>query len=244
VAFTIEAIKGIDYAFFSAAAGIYTASYAADTTSPTVTSISPVNGATGVSQGTTVTVAFSEAIDPTTINTNSFMLRDPTNTVVPATVGYAAATHTASLTPNSSLAASTTYNATVTTAVKDLFGNALSADQTWSFTTAAGPTCPCSAWNGSATPASPSVDDPNAVELGVKFKVDLDGFITGIRFYKGTTNTGTHVGNLWSSTGQLLATATFSNESAAAGELLQSGAGRGQHSLYRIVSYQCRLLCR
>jgi hypothetical protein len=52
------------------------------------------------------------------------------------------------------------------------------------------------------------------VELGVKFRVDLNGFITGIRFYKGTTNTGTHVGNLWTSAGQLVATATFTNETA------------------------------
>jgi len=38
------------------------------------------------------------------------------------------------------------------------------------------------------------------------------GTITGIRFYKGTGNTGTHVGNLWSSSGTLLATATFTGE--------------------------------
>ena len=52
------------------------------------------------------------------------------------------------------------------------------------------------------------------MELGVKFRVDLNGFITGIRFYKGATNTGTHVGNLWTSAGQPLATATFANETA------------------------------
>ena len=46
VAFTMDTIKGIGYAFFSAAAGSYTATYAADTTPPTVTSTSPVNGAT------------------------------------------------------------------------------------------------------------------------------------------------------------------------------------------------------
>ena len=45
--------------------------------------------------------------------------------------------------------------------------------------------------------------------------MDLNGFITGIRFYKGTTNTGTHVGTLWSNAGQLLATATFANETAS-----------------------------
>jgi hypothetical protein len=53
------------------------------------------------------------------------------------------------------------------------------------------------------------------VELGVKFRSDVSGTITGIRFYKASTNTGTHVGNLWTSTGTLLATATFSGESAS-----------------------------
>jgi hypothetical protein len=52
------------------------------------------------------------------------------------------------------------------------------------------------------------------VEVGVKFRADLDGYITGIRFYKGAGNTGTHVGSLWSATGTLLARATFSGESA------------------------------
>jgi hypothetical protein len=52
------------------------------------------------------------------------------------------------------------------------------------------------------------------VELGVKFQSQVAGQVTGVRFYKGTGNTGTHVGRLWSSTGQLLAQATFTNESA------------------------------
>ena len=58
----------------------------------------------------------------------------------------------------------------------------------------------------------PDVDDPSAVELGVKFRSDVDGFVTGVRFYKGADNTGTHVGNLWTTTGTLLATATFASE--------------------------------
>jgi hypothetical protein len=53
------------------------------------------------------------------------------------------------------------------------------------------------------------------VELGVKFQSDVNGSITGIRFYKASTNSGTHVGNLWTSTGTLLATATFTNETAS-----------------------------
>jgi len=49
----------------------------------------------------------------------------------------------------------------------------------------------------------------------MKFTSDVAGNVTGVRFYKGSTNTGTHIGNLWSSTGQLLATVTFANETAS-----------------------------
>ena len=42
-----------------------------------------------------------------------------------------------------------------------------------------------------------------------------NGFITGVRFSKGVNNTGTHVGNLWSSSGTLLASATFTGESGS-----------------------------
>jgi hypothetical protein len=58
-------------------------------------------------------------------------------------------------------------------------------------------------------------NDPNPVELGVKFQSSVAGTITAIRFYKGPQNTGTHVGNLWSASGMLLAMATFSNESTS-----------------------------
>lgn len=214
VALTIDTIKGVEYAFFSAAAGTYTATYAPDSTSPTVISTSPAAGAMGVSQSAVVTATFSEAMDPTTLNANTFVLRNSSNVVAPANVTYTAATRTATLTPNSPLAAGATYTANLTTSVKDLSGNAL-ANLTWSFSTAAAPSCPCTIWNSSATPLNPSVVDPNSVELGVKFKVDLNGFITGVRFYKGAANTGVHVGNLWNSAGQLLATANFTNETAS-----------------------------
>jgi hypothetical protein len=72
-------------------------------------------------------------------------------------------------------------------------------------------------------PPNPDVSaaqDPAAatygVELGVKFKSDLVGWISAIRFYKGdTANGGTHVGHLWTVSGTLLATATFTNETAS-----------------------------
>src|SRR5262249_48036542 len=74
--------------------------------------------------------------------------------------------------------------------------------------------CPCSIWTASTVPLNPSNSDPNAVEVGVKFRSSVAGFISGVRFYKGPLNTGTHIGNLWTSTGTQLATATFTNESA------------------------------
>ena len=75
------------------------------------------------------------------------------------------------------------------------------------------PDCPCTLWLDTNIPGTPSSNDANAVELGVKFQSYLDGFITGIRFYKGALNTGTHTGNLWSASGQNLASAVFTNES-------------------------------
>jgi hypothetical protein len=66
-----------------------------------------------------------------------------------------------------------------------------------------------------ATPAEIAVDSDGAVELGVKFRSDVAGQITGIRFYKGGGMSGTHVGNLWSASGTRLATVTFTGESAS-----------------------------
>jgi len=75
--------------------------------------------------------------------------------------------------------------------------------------------CPCTIWNGTTGPTLASASDSNAVELGVKFRTTVNGYITALRFYKGPANTGTHVGNLWTSTGSLLASVTFTNETAS-----------------------------
>jgi hypothetical protein len=77
------------------------------------------------------------------------------------------------------------------------------------------PDCPCSDWNPSTTPAQVDSGDASAGEFGVRFRTDYDGYITGVRFYKSASNKGTHVGNLWSNTGTLLATAIFVNESGS-----------------------------
>jgi Domain of unknown function (DUF4082)/Fibronectin type III domain len=68
---------------------------------------------------------------------------------------------------------------------------------------------------GSATPATVDSGDGNSVELGVKFNSEVAGNVTGIRFYKATTNTGTHIGSLWSASGTLLESATFTSETGS-----------------------------
>ena len=81
-------------------------------------------------------------------------------------------------------------------------------------------------WNASASPSVQSLwsnsvpahadsSDPNSVNVGLRFHSSVPGQILGIRFYKGPGNTGTHVGSLWSSSGQRLGGVTFSNETAA-----------------------------
>jgi predicted phage tail protein len=70
------------------------------------------------------------------------------------------------------------------------------------------------------TPATVDSGDTSAVNLGVEFNSNEAGSIAGIRFYKAATNTGTHVGALWSATGTLLASGTFTNESASGWQTL------------------------
>ena len=72
----------------------------------------------------------------------------------------------------------------------------------------------CSLWSSTTTPTVASAPDTSGVELGVKFRSSVNGFIKGIGFYKGSGNTGTHTGTLWTSTGTQLATVTLQGETA------------------------------
>jgi methionine-rich copper-binding protein CopC len=143
----------------------------ADTTPPTVTSVTPVNGATGVSAATAVTATFSEAINAATLtSTGNFVLRDPANVVVPGTVSYNASTRVGTLAPSTALAASTTYTATImggTNGIKDLAGNALASNVVWSFTTALADTTPPTVT--SVTPANGAIGVSAAAAVTATF---------------------------------------------------------------------------
>jgi large repetitive protein len=114
-----------------------TVSAPADNTPPTVTGTTP--SGTSVAPATTATATFSEAMDASTITSSTFTLTPSGGSAVSATVSYDPSNNTATLSPASALAAGTTYTAKLAGgSVKDVAGNGLAADNTWTFTTASG----------------------------------------------------------------------------------------------------------
>jgi methionine-rich copper-binding protein CopC len=186
-----------------------------DTSTPTVSAVTPTDGSTGVPISTQPTAVFSKPVQPSTIN---FTLTGPSGPIA-GTTAYDAPTHTATFQPTQLLPSGVSITASVSGA-KDSAGT-VAAPISWSFTTGGIKTCPCTVWPSSATPVTASTTDHGSVELGMRFRADADGYITGVRFYKGASNTGTHTGSLWTNSGQLLATATFTNETATGWQQVQ-----------------------
>ncbi len=111
-----------------------------DLTPPTVTAFTPVSGKTGVNVGSTVTATFSRTLQPSTVNANTFLLKDPAGNTVPATISYDSSANVATLDPTAALLYGTVYRAVLPAGgVKDLGGNPIAADAQASFTTEASP---------------------------------------------------------------------------------------------------------
>jgi len=108
---------------------------------PTVISVTPPSGAAAVCPNTVVTAAFSQAMNPATINATTFTLTAGTPPVaVTGVVTYAGST--ATFTPPGALALNTIYTATITTGAQDTFGNALASNYGWTFKTSAAACAP------------------------------------------------------------------------------------------------------
>ena len=100
---------------------------------PVVISTIPANGALGVPFNQIISATFNEAVNPSTISESTFIVKKADGTAVSGKVSYSGTT--ATFTPASRLSANTTYTGRITTAVKDLNGNALQADYVWTFAT-------------------------------------------------------------------------------------------------------------
>lgn len=139
----------------------FTTGTTSDAVKPTVTATDPVNNATSVAFDKKITATFSEAMDPLTISTATYTLKNGSS-VVPGTVTYSGTT--ATFNPNSALAPSVKYTATITTGAKDLAGNALNANYSWVFTTDLAPDI--------EPPAVASTDPAaNAVNVAINKKI-------------------------------------------------------------------------
>lgn len=114
-----------------------------DTTPPTVTSATPIAGATGVGVVSPVTVYFSEALDPTTVTSATVHVKDASGQMLTGTMYYYSSNKSVVIDPNSNFAFSSTYTIEVVggaNGIKDLAGNPLASTLTSTFTTGAAPT--------------------------------------------------------------------------------------------------------
>jgi hypothetical protein len=113
---------------------------AGDTTAPTVSSFTPANGSGSVADGSALTITFSKAMAPASISSTTFTLTSAPGAVAAAgAVTLNAAGTVATFTPTAHMTNDTVYTATLTTGAKDVAGNPLAANSTWTFTTQLGP---------------------------------------------------------------------------------------------------------
>jgi hypothetical protein len=119
-------------------AGNYTFSFttgaAPDTTPPTVSSSTPLNGATGELRGTNISVTFSEAMDKASAQT-AFSIYNPSGYNA-GVFTWSADGKTMTFNPDSTLPTGTYIYWRVNTAARDLAGNAMTADANRNFKTA------------------------------------------------------------------------------------------------------------
>ena len=102
------------------------------TLQPLVLTTSPTPNETGVVLNKVVSATFNMPMDPATINTTTFTLKQGTTTIT-GVVTYSG--NTALFTPNANLTANTVYTATITTGAHNMAGVALASNYVWNFTT-------------------------------------------------------------------------------------------------------------
>ncbi|MEU5695145.1 DUF4082 domain-containing protein, partial [Actinosynnema sp. NPDC020468] len=187
-----------------------------DTRAPERASTIPAAGSASVGLRPTLSAYYDEPLNPSSLQ---FTLAGPGGAAVPGASSLTGNGMTAQFTPNADLAYGTAYTASIK--VKDAAGNE-TAQYSWTFTTGAQrpAACPCTVWDDFATPDDSDAQDNQPVELGTKVRFNGKGEVRGVRFFKGVSNTGTHTGALWSSTGLLLASGTFANETASGWQTL------------------------
>jgi methionine-rich copper-binding protein CopC len=187
---------------------------------PQVVSTTPANGATDVPVGIAPRAVFSKPIDPTSLTDSTVVLQDSTPASIPITIKYDPNFFAVALVPQAPLNPTETYTVILRGGdnaphITDTTNIPLPVDKTWTFTTAVAQRqiTPVSIFAPTVTPANPIRDDSTSLELGLKFRSNVDGLVAGVWFYKGGLDNGdTHIGHLWSISGTMLGEVTFTNE--------------------------------
>src|SRR6476659_10564757 len=91
-----------------------------DATPPTVTSTNPASGATGFPVASSITATFSEAVQPATITTSTYTLKNSAGTPIAGTVSISPDNKVATIDRSYFLIASTYYTGTSSSALKDI----------------------------------------------------------------------------------------------------------------------------
>ena len=244
--FTATITTGAHDTFGNALASNFVWTFATSTTAcapPTVISVAPPNAATGICPNTLVTATFSDAMQPSTINTTTFTLTGPGLTAVAGAVTYVAASNFAAFTPTNPLALSTLYTATITTGARDLAGDPLTSNYVWTFTTsptACQATVPlgtsCMFGILAATPVVSSSGPTNVTgDVGIWPSSSITGFPPGVL-------TGTeYAGDAVAQTAQGDLTTAYNYAAAAAGGAVLTADIGGQTlapGVYKTTSAQ------
>lgn len=103
---------------------------------PAITETTPVNNALDISVSNIITATFSEAMNPATINTGTFTVKQGTTSVA-GVVSYEESQ--AIFTPSASLTENKVFTVTITTGAKSANDVALESDYVFSFTTGDAP---------------------------------------------------------------------------------------------------------
>lgn len=161
-----------------------------DSTPPTIDSVSPAGGATGVSTGTQVAVGFSEPMNLSQTEAAFSLVRAGDG--APVAGSFAWSGNTLTFTPSAPLAAATDYRARVTTGARDAAGNALASERVWTFTTATAPPSSTTAFPSAVTiePGGGSLRGGTASNLAaddnVFYEVNSTAFGTPVTSWYGS----------------------------------------------------------
>jgi len=127
------------------------------TAAPEVVTVTPSIEAVKIHTPTLINVTFSEDIDETTLSADSFTVTN--GSPVSGSITYS--NKKATFTPSAELTNSSTYTVTLTTTIKDLAGNHLTDNYTWSFTTCTGQLLGYIAKSTGSRPEAVTIGDVN-----------------------------------------------------------------------------------